>query len=110
MTNNSSNDTNGGAGIETAGTKTNPTVETTLTFPEASSTTIGFIQELVSWFKHHQGLLQAILAWFILCVPGNIVTLVLYFKLHSESDLKAEEVCAFSIFRPPYVMDSLIIS
>ena len=90
MTNNSSNATNGGADIETAGTKTNPTEST---FPKASGTTIGFVQELGSWLKHHQGLLQAILTWLILCVPGNIVTLVLYFKLHSESDMKADEVC-----------------
>ena len=95
MTNNSSNATNGGADIETAGTKTNPT-ETT--FPKASGTTIGFVQELGSWLQHHQGLLQAILTWLILCVPGNIVTLVLYFKLHSESDMKADEVCVFLIF------------
>ena len=95
MTNNSSNATNGGADIETAGTKTNPT-ETT--FPKASGTTIGFVQELGSWLKHHQGLLQAILTWLILCVPGNIVTLVLYFKLHSESDMKADEVCVFLMF------------
>ena len=90
MTNNSSNNTNGGAGIETD-TKKNPTE--TAFLPKASGTTIGFVQELGSWLKHHQGLLQAILTWLILCVPGNIVTLVLYFKLHSESDMKADEVC-----------------
>ena len=33
---------------------------------------------VISWIKSHQVFIQALLVWGVLCLPGNIVTLILY--------------------------------
>ena len=42
------------------------------------------------WIKSHQVFIQAIIVWMLVCLPYNIVTLVLYGKVtsNSASDLK----------------------
>ena len=55
--------------------------------------TIEFCGIIVSWIKDHQVLLQAIFVWMIICLPGNIVTFVLYLQLHNQhQDLTQNQV------------------
>ena len=46
--------------------------------------TIELCEIVLSWIKDHQVLLQAIFVWMIICLPGNIVTFVLYLQLHHQ--------------------------
>ena len=46
--------------------------------------TIELCEIVLSWIKDHQVLLQAIFVWMIVCLPGNIVTFVLYLQLHHQ--------------------------
>ena len=50
-----------------------------------SWSTINFGQGIFSWLKNHQVLLQAIFVWILICLPGNVVTLVFYVRLHYYS-------------------------
>jgi hypothetical protein len=47
---------------------------------------------LLAWIKSHQVFLQAVVVWLALCLPGNIVTLVLYQRVNNDSST-ANEVC-----------------
>ena len=38
---------------------------------------------VISWIKSHQVFIQALLVWGVLCLPGNIVTLILYDQVNS---------------------------
>ena len=45
------------------------------------------------WIKSHQVFIQAIIVWMLMCLPYNIVTLVLYGKVTSSgSDLATDNI------------------
>ena len=52
-----------------------------------------------TWLKSHQVLVQALMVWIVLCLPGNVVTLVLFGKvsntsmISNDSDLLNENFC-----------------
>ena len=61
------------------------TEDQTLPSTKPSWSTIDFGQGIFSWLKNHQVLFQAILVWIIICLPGNVVTLAFYVRLHYYS-------------------------
>ena len=60
---------------------------------------------VISWIKSHQVFIQALLVWGVLCLPGNIVTLILYDQVNSiprqdnTSELMVSQISRLSLKR-----------